>query len=179
MILVMAEEFKSLPQYLQKISSTLIDNRKSRTAVICGVIVLMSLTSSISLIDIEGHSPEDIKPLILKKSLISNPMNDTELLNSNNNNINNDSNINRPLPIILNLSLKTNINNSIIINVNNHDNKSQCGGKCLNELIGNFNGIVKDAENITKLANETSSILNDLNRKLTHLQQGEYIFAIF
>lgn len=166
----MAEEFKSLPQYLQKISSTLIDNRKSRTAVICGVIVLMSLTSSISLIDVEGHRPEDVKPLILKK--FSDNINTTELLpnnNNNKNNINNVSNIKQPSPIILNLSLKTNIT----INVNNYDNKTECGDRCLKELIGNFNGIVKDAENITKLANKTSSILNDLNRKLTHLQQGE------
>lgn len=160
MILVMAEEFEKLPRCLQRISSKLIDSRKSRTAVICGVIVLMSLTSSISLIDIDGHNPNDVSKDISKKAWTAistipsvSPM--------------------EPLPIILNLSLKTHINNSIIINVNN-ENKTHCGDKCIKNLIGSFNGIVTDAENITRLANETSNILQDLNRKLSDLKQGKY-----
>lgn len=49
-VLVMAEEFQQFPTFLQRISSTLVHNRRSRTAFICGVIVLMSCASSASLI---------------------------------------------------------------------------------------------------------------------------------
>lgn len=49
-VLVMAEEFEQLPKSLQEISSTLVHNRKSRTAFICGVIILMSLASSLSIV---------------------------------------------------------------------------------------------------------------------------------
>lgn len=156
----MAEEFKNLPKSLQKISSTLVHNRKSRTAVICGVIVLMSLTSSISLIDIEGHKPDDNDRIFQnsKSTMTSNTLDSFESASI-------------PSPIILNLSLKANINNSITINVNNQ-NKTMCGDKCLNDLIGNVNGIMNDAENITRLANETSSILQDLNKKLIDLKHG-------
>lgn len=164
MILVMAEEFQSLPLSLQKISSTLVHNRNSRTAVICGVIVLMSLTSSISLIDIEGHNPEeeDTSQQLSRSSVTSNTLNFTE--SSSN-----------PLPIILNLSLKANNNNSITININDQQ-KTQCGDKCLQQIIGNFNGIITDAENITRLANQTSNILQNMNKKLTNLKQGMFIF---
>lgn len=48
-VLVMAEEFHQFPQYLQKISSTLVHNRNTRTAFICLVIIVMSLSSSVSL----------------------------------------------------------------------------------------------------------------------------------
>lgn len=48
-VLVMAEEFQQFPTALQKISSTLVHNRRSRTAFICGVIVLMACASSASL----------------------------------------------------------------------------------------------------------------------------------
>lgn len=156
----MAEEFKSLPQFLQKISSTLIDNRKSRTAVICGVIVLMSLTSSVTLIDIEGHNPADVSRQHLESS--------TSTLK----NVNFSETSGNPSPIILNLSLRTNINNNITVNVHN-ENRTQCGDKCLRDLIGNFDDIVSDAQNITKLANQTSSILQDLNKKLSDLKHGK------
>lgn len=46
----MAEEFQQLPESLQKMSSTLVHNRKSRTAFICGVIILMAFASSAMLI---------------------------------------------------------------------------------------------------------------------------------
>ncbi|XP_019763467.2 adenylate cyclase type 8 isoform X2 [Dendroctonus ponderosae] len=48
-VLVMAEEFHQFPQYLQKISSTLVHNRNTRTAFICMVIIVMALSSSVSL----------------------------------------------------------------------------------------------------------------------------------
>lgn len=46
----MAEEFEQLPTSLQNISFTLMHNRKSRTAFICGVIILMSVASSVRLL---------------------------------------------------------------------------------------------------------------------------------
>lgn len=50
MLLVMAEEFHQFPQQLQKISSTLAHNRNTRTAFICILIIVMSLSSSVSLL---------------------------------------------------------------------------------------------------------------------------------
>ncbi|XP_014467955.1 PREDICTED: adenylate cyclase type 8-like isoform X1 [Dinoponera quadriceps] len=49
-ILVMAEEFKSMPTYLQHTSSMLVHNKKHRTVFICGVISLMALTSVIGVV---------------------------------------------------------------------------------------------------------------------------------
>lgn len=49
-VLVMAEEFQQLPKSLQRLSTTLVDNRTSRTALICGVIILMAFASSLSLV---------------------------------------------------------------------------------------------------------------------------------
>lgn len=48
-ILVMAEEFSSLPIILQKSSATLVHHRDRRTLFICAVIILMSVASSIGL----------------------------------------------------------------------------------------------------------------------------------
>lgn len=49
-VLVMAEEFQQLPENLQKMSTKLVDNRTSRTVLICGVIILMAFASSLSLV---------------------------------------------------------------------------------------------------------------------------------
>ncbi|XP_024871379.1 adenylate cyclase type 8-like [Temnothorax curvispinosus] len=49
-ILVMAEEFKGMPTYLQHTSSMLVHNKKHRTIFICGVISLMTLTSIIGVL---------------------------------------------------------------------------------------------------------------------------------
>jgi len=49
-ILVMAEEFKGMPMYLQHTSSMLVHNKKHRTVFICGVISLMTLTSIIGVL---------------------------------------------------------------------------------------------------------------------------------
>lgn len=49
-ILVMAEEFKSMPTYLQHTSSMLVHNKKHRTVFICGVISLMALTPVIGVV---------------------------------------------------------------------------------------------------------------------------------
>ncbi|XP_076661436.1 adenylyl cyclase 78C isoform X1 [Halictus rubicundus] len=49
-ILVMAEEFKSLPTYLQHASSMLVHNKRHRTIFICIVISLMALTSIVGVL---------------------------------------------------------------------------------------------------------------------------------
>ncbi|XP_014216036.1 adenylate cyclase type 8-like isoform X2 [Copidosoma floridanum] len=49
-VLVMADEFKSLPVCLQHSSSSLVHNKQHRTLFICGVISLMALTSVIGAI---------------------------------------------------------------------------------------------------------------------------------
>ncbi|CAK9816577.1 Adenylyl cyclase 78C [Anthophora plagiata] len=49
-ILVMAEEFKSLPTYLQHASSMLVHNKQHRTVFICSVISLMALTSIVGVL---------------------------------------------------------------------------------------------------------------------------------
>ncbi|KAG7205808.1 hypothetical protein KM043_007753 [Ampulex compressa] len=49
-ILVMAEEFKSLPAYLQHASSMLVHNKQHRTIFICSVISLMALTSIVGVL---------------------------------------------------------------------------------------------------------------------------------
>ncbi|XP_076282282.1 adenylyl cyclase 78C isoform X3 [Lasioglossum baleicum] len=49
-ILVMAEEFKSLPTYLQHASSMLVHNKRHRTIFICIVISLMAVTSIVGVL---------------------------------------------------------------------------------------------------------------------------------
>lgn len=49
-ILVMADEFKSLPTFLKHSSSTLVHNRQRRTMFICSLISLMAFTSVISVV---------------------------------------------------------------------------------------------------------------------------------
>lgn len=49
-VLVMAEEFNQLPKYLQNFSSMLVHNRNSRNILICGIIIIMSTSISLSLL---------------------------------------------------------------------------------------------------------------------------------
>lgn len=49
-ILVMAEEFKSFPTYLQHASSMLVHNKQHRTIFICSVISLIALTSIVGVL---------------------------------------------------------------------------------------------------------------------------------
>lgn len=70
-ILVMAEEFKGMPTYLQHTSSMLVHNKKHRTVFICGVISLMTLTSIIGVLT----CPITIRPyqevMVLKQQQVS------------------------------------------------------------------------------------------------------------
>lgn len=50
LVLVMAEEFQQLPKALQTMSSVLVQNRNRRTMFICGVVALMCMASTLSLV---------------------------------------------------------------------------------------------------------------------------------
>nr|CAI5841533.1 unnamed protein product [Callosobruchus analis] len=144
-VLVMAEEFEQLPISLQKISSTFMHNRRRRTLLICGVIILMSITSSITLININDQSNRNATQDHLSSALVGKN--------------------------VLNLNVQATVHNNFTINV---DKKSNCSDDCLKKFIGSidFDGILKDAENITKLANKTNTVLQSLNLKLSNLSRS-------
>ncbi|KAG5885373.1 Adenylyl cyclase 78C [Gonioctena quinquepunctata] len=153
-VLVMAEEFEQLPEFLRRTSSTLVHKRKRRTAFICGVIILMSLTSSLALINLEREEFEEKK---ISRNLTSSRED------------NNDPQGN--FSLILNLKLQATFNNNFTIHI---DNGTGCRGNCIKNMLGNIDisGIIEDAENITKLANKTSTIVESLNQKLSNLTRG-------
>lgn len=76
-ILVMAEEFSSLPIFLQKSSANLVHHRDRRTLFICSVIFLMSVASSVGL----WLCPMELNQSVANSTLILNlhSVNDTEL----------------------------------------------------------------------------------------------------
>lgn len=57
-VIVMAEEFEQLPLSLQKFSSMLVHNRNSRNIFICGVIILMSASISLSLYECTNRNSQ-------------------------------------------------------------------------------------------------------------------------
>nr|XP_023015323.1 adenylate cyclase type 8-like [Leptinotarsa decemlineata] len=147
-ILVMAEEFEQFPEFLRRTSETLVHKRKRRTAFICGVIILMSLTSSLTLINIENDEP------VHNKRVQSQYLSD-------------DSNFS----LVVNLKLEATFNNNFTILF---ANRTDCSGSCIKGVLENIdiNGIIEDAANISKLANKTSTIVKNLNQKLTNLTRG-------
>lgn len=66
-ILVMAEEFKGMPTYLQHTSSMLVHNKKHRTIFICGVISLMALTSIIGVLTCPITVRSYLEVMVLKQ----------------------------------------------------------------------------------------------------------------
>lgn len=153
----MAEEFEQLPQSLQKISYTLVHNRNSRTAFICGVIIAMALTSSSSLIlstpttstssdSTSATTQKDNSFLISTKQALF--MKNLSILDAANHN-NSDK--------IWKLVVK-------------EDKSGNCSG-CLKNIVTSIdiNEIMKDAEDMSLLNNETSEVLHSLNLKLQAL----------
>lgn len=55
----MAEEFEQLPGALKKVSSTLVHNRRSRNAFICGIILVMAVASTVGLISPDAYPSSD------------------------------------------------------------------------------------------------------------------------
>lgn len=67
-ILVMADEFKGLPMFLQHSSSMLAHNRQHRTFFICGIISLMAFTSIVGVL----ACPERFQPNAFSTGLTGN-----------------------------------------------------------------------------------------------------------
>ncbi|XP_016904700.2 adenylyl cyclase 78C isoform X4 [Apis cerana] len=72
-ILVMAEEFKTLPTYLQHASSMLVHNKQHRTIFICSVISLMALTSIVSVLACPMSIRQYPEALELQQQSLMNP----------------------------------------------------------------------------------------------------------
>ncbi|XP_076639098.1 adenylyl cyclase 78C isoform X5 [Colletes latitarsis] len=66
-ILVMAEEFKSLPTYLQHASSMLVHNKQHRTIFICTVISLMAVTSIVGVLTCPASTRRYPEALVLER----------------------------------------------------------------------------------------------------------------
>lgn len=133
-VLVMAEEFEQLPEPLKRMSSTLVNNRRSRTAFICGVIILMALASSLTLvIDTEvtrtsnstTESPTFTEAVtaIESRSFDSNSRNAEVPV------------VIAPKEIVVNLSLTATIHHNITINNGNFSVVENCGESCIKEII--------------------------------------------
>ncbi|XP_076753511.1 adenylyl cyclase 78C isoform X4 [Xylocopa sonorina] len=72
-ILVMAEEFKTLPTYLQHASSMLVHNKQHRTIFICSVISLMALTSIVGVLACPTSIRRYPEALELQQHPLTNP----------------------------------------------------------------------------------------------------------
>ncbi|XP_044268161.1 adenylyl cyclase 78C-like [Tribolium madens] len=143
-VLVMAEEFEQLPEYLQKISCTLVHNRRSRTAFICGVIIIMAMTSSASLILRDDE--QDTKHF----ANLTETDNTVELL----------------------LNLLTSGRNVTIMTLDSP--RQNCSdNSCLRNLLKSIeiDELVKEAENISLLNSEMTAVINSINQKLKVLNQ--------
>lgn len=128
-VLVMAEEFEQLPVSLQTISHTLVHNRASRNAFICGIILVMAIASSVGLDQSENQAKDDalvpgknIRKVRLKEPLA---INDTLEVNLNNPEQN----------IVLNLIVTATVHH---ITEKTDPNKQHCNTSCLKSLINNL-----------------------------------------
>ncbi|XP_054014639.1 adenylyl cyclase 78C-like isoform X1 [Hylaeus anthracinus] len=72
-ILVMAEEFKSLPTYLQHASSMLVHNKQHRTIFICSVISLMALTSIVGVLACPASIRRYPEAMVLERQQLTTP----------------------------------------------------------------------------------------------------------
>ncbi|KAL3280965.1 hypothetical protein HHI36_004190 [Cryptolaemus montrouzieri] len=156
-IIVMAEEFEQLPKYLRLISKTLVHNRMCRTAFICGVIVLMAISSSVTLI--KGRSCTTANKSLEKDSMLQYSLrsNMPQMLKS------------KPQEIIFNLTL--NLNNNITINYGNQI--QNCTENCATNITENIDmtDLIADAQNLTILHNKSAEILNEIKSKLDLIQR--------
>lgn len=69
----MAEEFKTLPTYLQHASSMLVHNKQHRTIFICSVISLMALTSIVGVLACPTSIRRYPEALELQQQPLANP----------------------------------------------------------------------------------------------------------
>lgn len=113
----MAEEFQQLPEFLKSISSTLVHHRKSRTAFICGVIVLMAFASS-SMLIVDSRITSDTKEITNTPYLMAS----NRALAVADRGFSKTNGASSKNPIVMNISLNATINlyNNITINDNRH-----------------------------------------------------------
>lgn len=168
----MAEEFQQLPISLQNISRTLVHHRTSRTAFICGVIVLMSAGSLMSLILSPSElyirdqaTTADSNSSTTSKTVTS-PMyiqSDAPMSTNDSSELNLES---TSQEIILNLILTANIQHNVTINREKMDEercletcvRNNCSESCIKYFID-----VIGWENILKFANQTELNANREN----------------
>lgn len=153
-ILVMSEEFEQLPDMLKRMSSLLVHNRRTRTAFICGVIVVMTLTSSISFfsfvaretsqkkMSIEAYSPSQAQRFSQPKQ---------------------EAYLHKTQKIIVNLSLKTTLLQNISINYR-WPTSSNCTDDCYEE-----HDVLPDSE-ATALLADRRTILRKMNSNLSYYE---------
>ncbi|KAI4466400.1 adenylate cyclase type 1 [Holotrichia oblita] len=163
-VLVMAEEFQQLPAALQNISKTLVHHRTSRTAFICGVIILMSLGSLMSLIltppELYATSEENTtmeSTSTYSSQALAYMQSDAAAIATNASETNLES---RSQEIILNLILTANIQHNLTINRERLDDescletcvRSNCTDGCIRYFID-----VIGWENILRYANQSEA----------------------
>lgn len=187
-ILVMAEEFNQLPKSLQNFSSMLVHNRNIRNLFICGVIIIMSTSISLSLLELnEFELPEnnatksyDIKTSYLKSNqpiIISNlniyengfPSYYEPKYDNQNNSIDRNKQ-----EIILNLFLTATIHHNITLNGIQIDDmlakncETDCDEQRIKDIVRTYidtikmtNNSINEVEDSEKLSN--SSTNNEFN----------------
>ncbi|XP_045472864.1 adenylyl cyclase 78C-like isoform X1 [Harmonia axyridis] len=144
-VIVMAEEFEQFPEYLQHISKTFVHNRTCRTCLICGVIVLMAITSSITLI---REDPCHLDPVFMDN--VSEKVRSTPaILNAS---------PRKPQQVSLNVSL--NVND--IINIQYNSNKSTAENT--------LNEIISKADYLRSLTDKSVETLLEIQAKLDSLK---------
>lgn len=162
-ILVMAEEFKFLPEFLKRISSTLVHDRTRRTGFICFVIILMAITSSISLVTM------DEEPTTGNSSVGTNTRSVTSLsVTQQSPEVYYVKNITDTKEIIVNLSLTAKVNRNLTIN----GAASQiCSEECIRNWLENIDitNLITDKRN--NVTNHTSNVII-LNNKLTRYSRS-------
>lgn len=149
----MAEEFEQSPKSLQKMSSTLVHNRKTRTAFICGVIIIMSLASSSSLV-FTSNNDEKIADNNTKLSsmYLDQPMPDINIIDNSRSLVFEDI----PQEIVMKLYLTVHHNVTI-----NNNNGSICSDACIKQVIENL-GL--DNENVSLTDKKIIFLKNHHNR---------------
>lgn len=184
-VLVMAEEFNQLPKSLQHFSSMLVHNRNSRNILICGVIIIMSSSISLSLLTFQNeqldclpdHSNNTDSDEIQRTSLLrSNPSIIISNLNVFENGglpYNNDQENNnfqgRDLvetknkqEIILNLFLTATIHHNITLN-----------GIQINDMLNNYCGTNCDEQRIKDIVKEYVEMIRTLNSSTNELESDK------
>ncbi|KAK9712968.1 Adenylate and Guanylate cyclase catalytic domain [Popillia japonica] len=161
-VLVMAEEFHQLPAALQNISKTLVHHRTSRTAFICGVIILMSLGSLMSLIltPPELYTPSEENTTGATQTLTLASYLQADAAVATNDSASAAINLEtRSEEIILNLILTANIQHNVTINRERLDDENCLEicvrNNCTEECIRYFIDVI-GWENILKYANQSS-----------------------